>query len=82
MNQPTRLLYDYVLDTSFPLGLRTPRYRCAQRRADNLLEALCQTLSGEQQALLEQYTDAAQALQLLELEAMFQAAFSLPGELG
>lgn len=82
MNQPTRLLYDYVLDTSFPLGLRTPRYRSAERQAASLLDALRQTLSPEQQTLLEQYASAVQTQQLLELEAMFQAAFSLPGELG
>lgn len=82
MNQPTRLLYDYVLDTRFPLELRTPRYRSAERQAASLLDALRQTLSPEQQTLLEQYASAVQTQQLLELEAMFQAAFSLPGELG
>lgn len=81
MNQPMRLLYDHVLDTSFNNYLLTPEYRSADALTGRLSDKLRHALSGEERSLFENYTDAVQKLQLLELEAMFQAAFTLPREL-
>ena len=82
MNEPMRLLYTHTLNTGFAIHLRTQEYQAAQLFADQLLRKLDQTLAGDQLTLFEQYVEAIQSQQLLELEAMFQAAFALPNELG
>lgn len=82
MTEAMRLLYNYTLDNRFLSCLCTQEYRFADVLADRLTDKLRQALPGENRALLEKYQDAVTEQQRLELEAMFQAAFSLAKELG
>ena len=82
MKEPMRLLYNHVLDNTFNAYLCTQEYRSADVLADRLTDKLRQALPGENRVLLEKYQDAVTEQQRLELEAMFQAAFSLAKELG
>lgn len=82
MKEPMRLLYNHVLDNTFNAYLCTQEYRSADVLADRLTDKLRQALPGENRVLLEKYQDALTEQQRLELEAMFQAAFSLAKELG
>lgn len=82
MKEPMRLLYNHVLDNIFNAYLCTQEYRFADVLADRLTDKLRQAPPGENRALLEKYQDAVTEQQRLELEAMFQAAFSLAKELG
>ena len=82
MKEPMRLLYNHVLDNTFNAYLCTQEYRSADVLADRLTDKLRQALPGENRALFEKYQDAVTEQQRLELEAMFQAAFSLAKELG
>ena len=82
MKEPMRLLYNHVLDNTFNAYLCTQEYRSADVLADRLTDKLRQAPPGENRVLLEKYQDALTEQQRLELEAMFQAAFSLAKELG
>ena len=82
MTEAMRLLYNYTLDNQFLSCLYTQEYRFADVLADRLTDKLRQALPGENRALLGKYQDAVTEQQRLELEAMFQAAFSLAKELG
>ena len=67
MTDAMRVLYNYALENKFEVRLCTQEYRSADAPIKRLEDKLCQTLSGE-----------ATEHQLIELEAMFQAAFTLP----
>ena len=77
MTEPMRCLYSYVLDNDFSACLCTKEYRTTNALTCRLEQKLRQILSGEAQELFQKYFDAQSEQQLLELEAMFQAAFTL-----
>lgn len=78
MTELMRLLYDHTLETTFDSNLRTAKYRMQQFQVKQLSERLRRALPPESLPLLEDYLRALDAQQMLELEAMFQAAFTLP----
>lgn len=78
MTEPMQLLYDYILETSFSSNLKTAKYRMQETHASQLATDLRRALPPETLPLLEDYLHALEGRQLLELEAMFQAAFTLP----
>ena len=81
MNKPMQTLYGYILDNDFDACLCTEEFRYADRLLSRLEEQLRQTLRGDSLELFQTYLDALEKHQLLELEAMFQAAFTLRGRL-
>ena len=81
MTEAMRLLYEHVLENEFEVRLCTQEYRSADALVNRLDAKLCQTLSTDALALFETYQKALTRHRLLELEAMFQAAFTLHREL-
>lgn len=81
MTELIQLLYDYTLETSFSSNLKTAKYRMQETQTNQLSADLRRVLPPETLPLLEDYLHALEGRQLLELEAMFQAAFSLVKEL-
>ena len=81
MTDAMRVLYNYALENNFEVRLCTQEYRSADALIKRLEDKLCQTLSGEALEFFKKYLDAQTEHQLIELEAMFQAAFTLPREL-
>ncbi len=81
MTEPMCLLYDHVLETSFASNLRTAKYRLQETHVKQLARNLRDALPAEALPLLDEYLFALDGQQLMELEVMFQAAFTLPGEL-
>lgn len=77
MTEPMRLLYDYTLNNDFSARLCTQEFRSVDALLNRLEDKLCQTLSGDSLELFKKYLDALTEHRLLELEAMFQAAFAL-----
>lgn len=78
MTEPMRLLYDYTLETSFSANLHTARYRMQKTQVSQLARNLRKALPADTLPVLEDYLSALEYQQMLELEAMFQAAFTLP----
>ena len=81
MNEAMRLLYDHTLDTSFSAHLHTEKYRMQEMQVNQLSADLRRKFPADVLPLLEDYLHALEGQQLLELEAMFQAAFALPCQL-
>lgn len=81
MNEPMRLLYDYTLETSFSANLYTAKYRIQKMHVSQLDRSLRRALPADALPLLDDYISALEEQQLLEQEALFQAAFALAREL-
>lgn len=81
MTEPMRLLYDYTLETSFSSNLHTAKYRMQKIHAGQLDHALRRALSADALPLLDDYISALENQQHMELEALFQSAFTLAMEL-
>ncbi|WP_298025142.1 hypothetical protein [uncultured Dysosmobacter sp.] len=82
MTELMSLLYDYALETSFSSNLYTAKYRMQKIQAVQLEHSLRRALPPDVLPLLNDYISALDELQHLELEAMFQAAFSMAQDLG
>lgn len=82
MTEPMSLLYDYTLETTFSSNLYTAKYRMQKMFVDQSEHALRRVLPADSLPLLKEYISALEEQQNLELEAMFQAAFSMAREPG
>ena len=81
MSDAMEILYVYAKEELLPSYLSSPEYREVSHLTARLSRRLRDLLSGDSWDTLEQYEDAAAQLHSLELEAAFQAAFSLAREL-
>ena len=81
MNSILSVIYQDLLEHRLPIALSQPDYQRASARVDRCMEALCQALPAEEQELPEQFWDACSELHLIELEAMFQAAWTTAREI-
>lgn len=75
------LLYEYAQTHRVAGFIDSRMYGEAERLEERNLAALREALSGEGLAILERYQDACQEHQDMNLEAMFQAGFSIAREL-
>ena len=81
MSDAMEILYVYAKEELIPSYLSSPEYREVSHLTARLSRRLRDLLSGDSWDTLEKYEDAAAQLHSLELEAAFQAAFSLAREL-
>ena len=81
MTDLMQVLYEYAKEELLPSYLSSPEYREVSRLTARLSRRLRDLLSGDSWNTLEKYEDATAQLHSLELEAAFQAAFSLAREL-
>ena len=81
MTDLMQVLYEYAKEELLPSYLSAPEYREGSHLPARLSRRLRDLLSGDSWNTLEKYEDAAAQLHSLELEAAFQAAFSLAREL-
>ena len=81
MTDLMQVLYEYAKEELIPSYLSSPEYREVSHLTARLSRRLRDLLSGDSWDTLEKYEDAAAELHSMELEAMFQAALSLAGEL-
>ena len=81
MTEPMQILFEYAKEERLPSYLSSPEYREVSHLTARLSRRLRDLLSGDSWDTLEKYEDAAAELHSMEMEAMFQAAFALAGEL-
>lgn len=81
MTEPMRLLYDYTLESSFSSNLHTAKYRMQELYVSQSDRALRRALPADALPLLDDYISALEDRQHMELEALFQSAFTLAMEL-
>ena len=81
MSDAMEILYVYAKEDLLPSYLSSPEYREVSHLTARLSRRLRDLLSGDSWDTLEKYEDASAQLHSLELEAAFQAAFSLAREL-
>ena len=81
MTDLMQTIYDHLLDEGYGKFLSQDSYGPRSQLLLKKENALLETLSDTQQELFSAYQLAAGNLQLLELEAMFQAGFRLAREL-
>lgn len=81
MTEPMRLLYYHTLDSVFSSNLCTEKYHIQEMEVNRLSLALRRAIPADVLPQLEAYLHALEGQQLLELEAMFQAAFTLSRQL-
>lgn len=74
-------LYDYTLVSRFPAYLNTEACRGTDIPLTQHANTLCQELPQGLRQTFDKYLEAADERHELELEAMFQAAFSVAREL-
>ena len=74
-------LYEYAKEELLPSYLSSPEYREVSHLTARLSRQLREMLPEDRWDTLAKYQDAAAELHSMELEAMFQAALSLAGEL-
>ena len=77
MTEPMQILFEYAKEERLP----SPEYREVSHLTDRLSRRLQGLLPNDGWDTVAKYQDAAADLHSLELEAMFQAALSLAGEL-
>lgn len=80
MNGTMQALYDYTLENRFTAFLTGRDYAEADSLAEALLNALRGELPQPQRERLDRLSDALMEQRDLELEAMFQAAWSVARE--
>ena len=81
MTDLMQVLYEYAKEELLPSYLPSPEYREAARLSTRLSRRLRDLLADDGWDTVQKYEDAAAELHSMELEAMFQAALSLAGEL-
>ena len=81
MTDLMELLYEYTQDRRFAGFLDRRAYEAAERMEEKNLTALKAGLSSERLEALGRYQDACKERHAMELEALFQAAFSVAREL-
>lgn len=81
MLDTVRILYEYTLKNRVPAFLTGEEYEEQCRAIEKQEEELRRLLSPEGQQLLKSYSRDLELKGTMELEAMFQAAFSLGMEL-
>lgn len=81
MTDLMQVLYEYTKEELLPSYLPSPEYREVSRLTTRLSRRLRDLLADDGWDTVQKYEDAAAELHSMELEAMFQAALSLAGEL-
>ena len=81
MTDIMRVLYEYVESERLPAYLPPREYQEVSQLTDRLSRRLRDLLPNDDWDTVTKYEDAAAELHSMELEAMFQAALSLAGEL-
>ena len=81
MTDLMQVLYEYAREELLPSYLPSREYREAARLTARLSRRLRDLLADNGWDTARKYEDAAAELHSMELEAMFQAAFALAGEL-
>ena len=81
MTDLMQVLYEYTKEELLPSYLPSREYREAARLSTRLSRRLRDLLADGGWDTVQKYEDAAAELHSMELEAMFQAALSLAGEL-
>ena len=81
MTEPMQILFEYAKEERLPSYLSSPEYREVSHLTDRLSRQLRDLLPNDDWDTVAKYEDAAAELHTMELEAMFQAALSLAGEL-
>lgn len=81
MTDLMQVLYEYVEAERLPAYLPPREYQEVRKLTDRLSRQLREMLPEDRWDTLAKYQDAAAELHSMELEAMFQAALSLAGEL-
>lgn len=81
MTDLMQCIYDYTLSTRFTSYLCTDAYRGLDGPLQRSLDTLVQSLSEAQRSTLRAYRGALEEQRDLELEAMFQAGFSVCREM-
>ena len=81
MTDLMQVLYEYVEAERLPAYLPPREYPEVRTLTDRLSRQLREMLPEDRWDTLAKYQDAAAELHSMELEAMFQAALSLAGEL-
>lgn len=81
MTDLMQCIYDYVLNTRFTSYLCTDPYRDLDIPLQSGLDHLTQALTEPQRASLRVYLETLEQQRDLELEAMFQAGFSVCREM-
>ena len=81
MTDIMRVLYEYVETERLPAYLPPREYQEVSQLTDRLSRRLRDLLPNDDWDTVTKYEDAAAELHSMELEAMFQAALSLAGEL-
>ena len=80
MTDALQALYDYTLENRFSAFLTSGDYRTAGDMVDRNLDALRRSLSEPGKTVLDNLCDALYEQRDLELEAMFQAVWSVARE--
>ena len=81
MTDIMQVLYEYAASERVP-GYFSPReYHEVSQLTARLSQRLRDLLPDESRNVIRKYEDAAAELHSMEMEAMFQAAFALAGEL-
>ena len=81
MTDLMQVLYEYVEAERLPAYLPPREYQEVRKLTDRLSRQLRDLLPNDDWDTVTKYEDAAAELHSMELEAMFQAAFALAGEL-
>ena len=81
MTEPMQILFEYAKEERLPSYLSSPEYREVSHLTGRLSRRLQGLLPNDGWDTVAKYQDAAADLHSLELEAIFQAAFALAGEL-
>ena len=81
MTDLMQVLYEYTEAERLPAYLPPREYQEVRKLTDRLSQRLRDLLPNDGWDTVAKYQDAAADLHSLELEAMFQAAFALAGEL-
>ena len=81
MTDLMQVLYEYTEAERLPAYLPPREYQEVCKLTDRLSQRLRDLFPNDGRDTLAKYQDAAAELHSLELEAMFQAALSLAGEL-
>ena len=81
MTDLMQVLYEYTKEELLPSYLPSPEYREVSRLTTRLSRRLRDLLADDGWDTVQKYEDAAAQLHSMELEAAFQAAFSLAREL-
>ena len=81
MSDAMDVLYTYIMENRLPAYLPPREYQEVSQLTDCLSRRLRDLLPNDSWDTLTKYEDAAAELHTMELEAMFQAGFTLAGEL-